>query len=84
MGTKLMVADIGTKALPEDPFVRLRDVMNGYSLVKAAYPGKEMSPFVYNSSDKDVTPCVADVQAMIMRFTFSSAGTNDDVGSSSD
>jgi len=84
MGTKLMVADIGTKALPEEPFVRLRDVMNGYSLVKAAYPGKEMSPFVYNSSDKDVTPCVADVQAMIMRFTFSSAGTDDDVGSSSD
>ena len=29
---------MGTKALPEKTFVRYRDMANGYSLVKAAYP----------------------------------------------
>ena len=34
--TTKMVADLGTKLLPEDQFVFLRDLMNGYALVKAA------------------------------------------------
>ena len=46
--TDVMVADIGTKALPENPFVRLRDIMNGYSLVKAAYPDKQLSEHVWD------------------------------------
>jgi hypothetical protein len=40
-----LVADMGTtKALMENPFVRFRGTMNGYALVKAHYPDKEMSP----------------------------------------
>ena len=42
--TDRMVADMGTKALPVGQFVLYRDVMNGYALVKAAYPNKTMSP----------------------------------------
>ena len=38
-----MVADMGTKALPVGQFTLYRDVMNGYALVKAAYPEKELS-----------------------------------------
>ena len=45
--TDEMIADMGTKALTENPFVRYRDIMNGYSLVKAAYPDKKMSEYVY-------------------------------------
>jgi hypothetical protein len=45
--TGIQVSDQGTKALAENPFVRLRDVMNGYALVRSAYPDKEMSPLVY-------------------------------------
>ena len=46
-----LVADVGTKALMENPFVRFRDAMNGYALVKAHYPDKEMSPLVYSGED---------------------------------
>jgi hypothetical protein len=31
----LMMADVGTKALPESPFVMFRDAMNGHALVRA-------------------------------------------------
>ena len=50
--TDVMVADMGTKALPENPFVRLRDIMNGYSLVKAAYPNKRLSEYVYDGGSE--------------------------------
>ena len=43
-----MLADMGTKALMENPFVKFRDTMNGYALVKAAYPDKVMSPLIYS------------------------------------
>jgi hypothetical protein len=42
-----MIADMGTKALPEKPFVMFRDVMNGYAIVRAAYPDKKMSDLIY-------------------------------------
>jgi hypothetical protein len=32
--TSEMIADIGTKALPDRQFAYLRDLMNGYSMVK--------------------------------------------------
>ena len=48
-----MPADIGTKALPVEPFVRLRDIANGYSLVKAAYPNFPMSNLVYEGKAGD-------------------------------
>jgi hypothetical protein len=43
-----MLADMGTKALMGDPFVKFRDAMNGCALVKAAYPDKVMSPLIYS------------------------------------
>ena len=43
--TDRMVADMGTKSLPEGQFTLYRDVMNGYALVKAAYPEKEAVSF---------------------------------------
>ena len=45
--TKYQVADQGTKALGENPFVRLRDSMNGYAIVKAAYPNKLMPDLMF-------------------------------------
>ena len=34
--TRKMIADLGTKLLDEKTFVFLRDLMNGYAIVKAA------------------------------------------------
>jgi len=45
--TSKMMADMGTKALPELQFVRFRDSMNGYALAKAAYPELEWPQMVY-------------------------------------
>ena len=45
--TAYMRADIGTKALPEHPFVNHRDVINGYALVKAARPKKRLPEYVH-------------------------------------
>ena len=36
ISTLKMVADVGTKALPEKQFVFCRDVLNGYALVRAS------------------------------------------------
>jgi hypothetical protein len=65
-----MVADIGTKALPENPFVRLRDVMNGYTLVKAAYPNKVISNLVYGGEKKGMLMSLNEVQCMILKLFF--------------
>ena len=46
-----LLADMDTKSLMENPFVRFRDTMNVYALVKAHYPDKEMSPLVYSGED---------------------------------
>ena len=46
--TTKMIADIGTKALPDGQFEYLRDEMNGYSLVKANHPSYELPSYVYN------------------------------------
>jgi hypothetical protein len=50
--TDMMVADMGTKALPANPFIRYRDIMNGYSLVKAAYPNKKLSKYVHDGGSE--------------------------------
>ena len=50
INTTLQVADMGTKALMENLFVKFRDTMNGYALVKASYPDKIMSPLIYSGS----------------------------------
>ena len=36
-----MIADLGTKSLSTKQFVFLRDVMNGYALVRASRAGKQ-------------------------------------------
>ena len=41
-----MLADIGTKALPDAQFAFLRDLINGYSLVKQHHPKYPMPPYV--------------------------------------
>jgi hypothetical protein len=48
-----MIADMGTKALAEPRFVRFRDTMNGYALVKAAFPDKELPAYVYQQRDAE-------------------------------
>ena len=55
--TPIMRADMGTKALPEAPFCCHRDIMNGYSLVKAAFPEKELPSYVMvgNSVKENLT-----------------------------
>ena len=64
-----MPADIGTKALPEEPFVRLRDIANGYSLVKAAYPNFPMSNLVYSGVAEGGYASLQDMQRTILGLT---------------
>jgi hypothetical protein len=65
--TKEMLGDMGSKALPENPFTRFRDTMNGYALVRAKFPKKALSPYVY-SSEKKAT--LNEIQAMVMKFEY--------------
>ena len=44
--TARMLADIGTKALPDAQFAFLRDLINGYSLVAKHHPSYPMPPYV--------------------------------------
>jgi hypothetical protein len=44
--TARMLADIGTKALPDAQFAFLRDLINGYALVKQHHPLYPMPPYV--------------------------------------
>ena len=66
--TDEIVADIGTKALPLNPFARLKDVMNGYSLVKAAYLNKRMPEHAHVQSGNSVMANVVGVQRVIMSY----------------
>jgi hypothetical protein len=80
--TKEMLGDMGSKALPENPFVRFRDSMNGYALVRARFPGKVMSPYIYKASSQENT--LSNVQAMLMIFSFSQDDAECDTKESSD
>jgi hypothetical protein len=59
------IADIGTKALHEETFVRLRDMMNGYALVKARYPKLQLSQYVCDNLHDDVVMTCALVEEII-------------------
>ena len=84
-GTKDLLADLGTKALALNPFARLRDSMNGYLLVKAAYPNKAMPSCVYDGEqDEGRSGDLKQVQAMIMRFSYLAVDTVDNASSSSE
>ena len=60
-----MIADIGTKALPEALFVKLRDMMNGYAIVKAKYPELPLPVYVYTLDENKVQMSFAMVVEMI-------------------
>jgi hypothetical protein len=64
--TDELIADMGTKALPENPFARCRDMMNSYSLVKAAHPDKQMSECAYEGGSSQSLQMV---QASIMMMS---------------
>jgi hypothetical protein len=61
-----LIADMGTKASLENPLVRCRDIMNGYSLVKAAHPDKQMSEHVHEGGSSNSLEVV---QAGIMMLS---------------
>ena len=63
--TDRQVADMGTKSLPEGQFVLYRDVMNGYALVKAAYPKKSMSPLIFQGDATYVTAALSVMQTVV-------------------
>jgi hypothetical protein len=46
VNTSDMYADIGTKALPDKQFAKLRDGLTGYSLVKAHHPEYQLPTYV--------------------------------------
>jgi hypothetical protein len=64
--TDKMVADMGTKALPEKPFVMFRDIMNGYAIVHAAYPNKKMSNLIYKGDVSDLVGSLKCMQTNLM------------------
>lgn len=66
--TSDMVADMGTKALPEGQFTMLRDIMNGYALVRAAHPSKDLPPMVRMGREGDKTMNLAVIQTAILQM----------------
>ena len=63
--TGLMVGDMGTKALAEGLFTLFRDVMNGYGLVRAAYPSKDLPDCVYKGDVTEITTALVSLQIKI-------------------
>jgi hypothetical protein len=51
--TDELIVDMGTKALPENPLVKHRDIMSGYSLVKEARPNKQMSEHAHDGGSSN-------------------------------
>ena len=76
--TDKMLADMGTKALPENPFVKYRDCMNGYALVRAANPDLVMSPLIYAGDTSSVIVGLSSVQQVLMKM--GPVFINDDFG----
>jgi hypothetical protein len=66
--TDKMVADMGTKALPETPFTRFRDIMNGYALVASAYPDKTLPAMVYKGDVSDMVKVSSEEALSAMRM----------------
>ncbi len=93
--TKNMAGNMGTKALGLPIFPKFRDTINGYALVKAAYPDLNLPDYVYEISDDDETipkrgSKLQRIQAMIMKFDVESIDEdfsgeeNNSVGSDSE
>lgn len=69
VATDLQVADQGTKALPTNPFIRLRDTMNEYAIVKAAHPDKEMSDLIFGHEGHGKRGSQSMINAMVTMIT---------------
>jgi hypothetical protein len=67
--TNLMMADVGTKALPKFPFCMFRDAMNGYALVRAARPDLEMSPLLHSGDGSKANESLKQAQREVVRIT---------------
>ena len=65
-----MVADIGTKALPLNPFARLRYIIDGYSLVKATHPNKTIPEHIYEEKANGVLVNLVEMRRTIMSYKF--------------
>ena len=50
-----MLADIGTKALDEKQFVFLRDLMNGYAVVRACNPEADLPSIIISAAELGMT-----------------------------
>ena len=59
---------MGTKALSEGLFTLFRDVMNGYALVRAAHPTKELPNEVFKGDASEVTTALKVLQVQIMKM----------------
>jgi hypothetical protein len=68
--TQNMIAHIGTKALPEAQFVKLRDMMNGYAIVKVRYLELNLPRYVYSKDETQLTFNYAMVVEMIAQQPF--------------
>ncbi len=69
--TDNMAGDTGTKALGLPIFPKFRETINGYALVKAAYPDLSLPDYVYEISEETIPKRgskLERVQAMIMNF----------------
>ena len=66
--TTTMVGDMGTKALSEGLFTLFRDVMNGYALVRAAYPNKVLPDLVYKDDASEVLAALTVMQTRIVKM----------------
>jgi hypothetical protein len=73
---------MGSKALPEYPLVKFRDVMNGYALVKAHHPDMELPDYVYDiNTDPDAidfgSTDMDRITALIMSLDFNLISSED-------
>jgi hypothetical protein len=72
--TTSMIADVGTKALPEVTFVRLRDMMNGYALVKARSPELQIPHYVFTKNKGKVQMSYVMAVEMISQQPYDMSG----------
>lgn len=73
VATDLMVADIGTKALPPKVFVRHRDVANGYALVKSAHPDYPLPDCVFSMGEVEDGGGLQAIASLLMKAPFLTA-----------
>ena len=81
--TDRMIADMGSKALPETPFIKFRDIMNGYALVHARFPDLPLPKYVYDISSDPAFNCDfhhsnSRLSSLIMSMKYHTFSTEDE------